>query len=130
MTTTATTPPPWQDTVAQEGSRLLDSMREVAPQITEAVIKYVWAQGVTGLIISLALAVISVTAVVVGVRMFDIEKKRGTDGGWAALGFCTEVVALVLFIVAGNFFGANLPKVLAPEGAAVMMALSAIGGGQ
>lgn len=123
--TQPTTPAPWQDTLAEEGSRLLDAMREVTPTITEAVIRYVWATGVTGLVMA---AIFAVVAVATLVAMTACAKKiKGNDdyvGG--VIFFCVAGVSAT--VVAGVYFSANLPKVLAPEGAAVMMALKALGG--
>jgi hypothetical protein len=128
MTTAATpAPPPWQDTVAQEGSRLLDAMREVAPQITEAVVRYVWAQGVAGLVVAGSLGVVTLIAwwicckVATKIHPGDDEMGIVVISGFIGLACPIAIIFLVQD---------NLPKVLAPEGAAAMMALQALGGGQ
>lgn len=128
MTAQPTPPPPWQDTLAQEGSRLLDAMREVTPQVTEALIKYVWATGVTNLIVALAL-VIGGGALAISVMAWLMKKKDELDDSDIfGIGAVTLIGGVATIGGGVTMFTNALPKVLAPEGAAVMMALKALGG--
>lgn len=133
MSAPPNTPPPWQDTLAQEGSRLLDAMREVTPQITEALVKYVWATGVSGLVLAVIFLLPAIVLwFITAPAMFRREKALGSpsEGGWAALGICAIIGGGFSCVVSVILLSGAIPKLLAPEGAAVMMALKALGGGQ
>lgn len=122
-----TTQAPDLETFAiQEGQRLLDAMREVTPTVTEAVVRYIWAEGMTGLVMA---------AFAIGIYIFVTRQvlkhvEDDGDGGsfarWMVMVMGGISASLVVFIN----LAVNLPKVLAPEGATVMAALRAIGGGQ
>lgn len=43
--------------------QIVNDMREAAPQVTEAAVRYVWAQGVTGLVLSICMLVLALTLV-------------------------------------------------------------------
>lgn len=140
MTTAAQPTPAWQDTLAQEGSRLLDAMREVTPQVTEAVVRYVWATGFTGVVIGIVVFVIfgGLGAYLISRcgRTLDklpnnIHRDLESTIGWNTAGLLAGVVSIFLsFIVCCSWLYHSLPTALAPEGAAVMMALKALNGGQ
>lgn len=109
----------WNALLLKKTSELVQTLQDAAPKVTEALIKYIWAEGVTKLIISIILAAIAIFCTFSG---FDNLKKyqnfnRYSDSDGLALSFF--FVAVISLMFSANIFVESFPQVLAPEGAAI-----------
>ena len=134
------TPAPANDILDRAGDlaiEIVNDMREAAPQVTEAAVRYVWAQGVAGLVMGALGVVIALTVILtVAAPLFKraaaptgsySESNRAFNYGMGAV-FVT-LASCILGALALAQFGEAIPAVLAPEGATVMKLIAAARGG-
>jgi hypothetical protein len=116
---------------------LIHSLQSAAPHVTEAVVKYTWAQGVAGLVGGVFLfAGAGVMAAFVhkcfkmneSAKIKASEHGRYYDGGWGAGAFFIAAFTVMLAMMANASIVASLPTVIAPEGAAVINIIEAARG--
>lgn len=122
------TPSPDFQPIIEQAAAVIESMRSVAPDVTEAVVRYTFAQGVTGLVFAgLAFLTAFISAVLIQLMIRKVPD--GNDGlsNSAASVFLTHCFVIAFALITGScFLAINLPKVLAPEGATIMNMIEAV----
>lgn len=104
---------------------VLEALKQAAPQATEALIRYVWAEGVTGMVLAGLGFVMAGAFLFLSFVCMNIANKRD-DEGWGVATIFSFVVALVFIVSSSIGVSDNLPKVLAPDGAALMKVIDGL----